>query len=165
MSFSKERKQAEKFLYISNNNDKNLSKVLYILENDNNLGYNLSTHGDIEEISFYPNEKEVLFFPFSSFEIQEINPVNKKGYEYKIQLKYLGKYLEEILNDKNIIMDENKIPDSKFKNQISEFGLIKNEKINIKTLYGYFMEYKKEINWMLINSMTRSNPSVKLYNY
>jgi len=40
------------------------------LEKDNNIGYSLSTHGDIENISFYPKEREVLFFPFSSFEIK-----------------------------------------------------------------------------------------------
>ena len=66
LSFSKEKKLAEKFLNISNDN-KDLSKVLYVLENDNNIGYNSSTHGDIEKISFYPDKKEVLFFPFFSF--------------------------------------------------------------------------------------------------
>ena len=69
LSFSKERNIAEKFLKGPINND-NLNKVLYIVENDSELDYNLATHGDIENISFYPNEKEVLFFPFSSFEIK-----------------------------------------------------------------------------------------------
>ena len=53
-----------------------ISKVLFILEKDDNIGYNLSTHGDIEKISFFPNEKEVLFFPFSSFEIKNIKEIN-----------------------------------------------------------------------------------------
>ena len=78
LSFSKEKKLAEKFLNNSNNN-KDLSKVLYVLENDNTLGYDLSTHGDIEKISFYPNEKEVLFFPFSSFEIKSVNQFYKNS--------------------------------------------------------------------------------------
>ena len=43
-----------------------------INKKDDNIGYNLSTHGDIEKISFIPNEREVLFFPFSSFEIKDI---------------------------------------------------------------------------------------------
>ena len=69
LSFSKDIKQAKKFF---KNTDKNLPKILFILENDKNERYNLSTHGDIEKISCYPNEKEVLFFPFSSFEIKDI---------------------------------------------------------------------------------------------
>ena len=52
LSFSKERGEAELFLDISNNMS-GLSKVLYILEKDEHLGYNLSTHGDIENVSFY----------------------------------------------------------------------------------------------------------------
>ena len=63
------------------------------MEKDDNIGYNLSTHGDIEKISFFPNEREVLFFPFSSFEIKDIKETtlgNDKRYE--IKLLYLGKY-------------------------------------------------------------------------
>ena len=148
LSFSKEEKLAKAFLN-KDNIDNNLSKVLFILEKEDNIGYNLSTHGDIETISCFPKEKEVLFFPFSSFEIKEINDlkINKeKGYE--IKLLYLGKYLEEIENDKNIIIKENKIPDSEFKNQLMEFGLIEKEKIesiNIKTLYNSYKKYEKEI--------------------
>ena len=68
------------------------------------MDYNISTHCNLEDISFYKDEKEVLFFPFSSFEIKEINENitdNRKIYE--IKLLYLGKYLTEIKNDKNII--------------------------------------------------------------
>ena len=88
LSFSKDNKIAENFLKNQKNNNE-LNKVLFILEKDNNIDYNLSTHADIEKISFYPNEKEVLFFPFSSFEIKEIKKVNDR---YEIKLLYLGKY-------------------------------------------------------------------------
>jgi len=118
LSFSKDENEAKKYLEYT---DKNLPKVLFRLINDNNEGYNLSTHGDIEKISYYPNEKEVLFFPFSSFEIkdiQNINIENEKGYE--IILLYLGKYLKDIENDKNITINENKIPDTEFKKQLCE---------------------------------------------
>ena len=150
LSFSKERAIAESFLNDENKN-KNLSKVLYILEKDDNIGYNLSTHADIETISYFPNEKEVLFFPFSSFEIKEIKEINigkEKGYEIKILLLYLGKYLKEIEKNKNIINEENKIPESEFKKQLCEFGLIKEEKIkniNNKILYKEYKKYEKDI--------------------
>ena len=57
------------------NKNKDLFKVLYILEKDDSLDYNLSTHGDIEKLSFFPSEREVLFLPFSSFEIKDIKEI------------------------------------------------------------------------------------------
>ena len=149
LSFTKDKKIAENYLNVQNK-DNNLSKVLFILEKDINIEYNLCTHGDIEKISFFPNEREVLFFPFSSFEIKDIKQI-KKGKEniYEIRLLYLGKYLKDIETDKNIIMNDNKIPDSEFKKQLCETGLIKKEKlqkINTVILYKNYKQYEKEIN-------------------
>ena len=127
LSFSKDKNIAEKFLKGENKN-KYISKVLFILEKDENIGYNLSTHGDIEKISFYPDEKEVLFFPFSSFEIKNIKEVKIKNEKiYEIKLLYLGKYLKDIENDNNLINNDIIIPNSEFKKQIGEFGLIKKD--------------------------------------
>jgi len=150
LSFSKDRKKAEKFLKKENKN-KNVSKVLYILENNGNIDYNLSTHSDIENISFFPDEREVLFFPFSSFEVQEeVKDINKGRGEkkYEIKLLYLGKYSKAFEENKNIINKENKIPDSEFKKQLCESGLIEPEKIKnltIKELYKEYKKYEKEI--------------------
>ena len=148
LSFTKEKKVADYFLGFENK-DKTLSKVLFILEKDDSIGYNLSTHGDIEKISFIPDEKEVLFFPFSSFEIKDIKEIYigiEKG--YLINLLYLGKYLKDIENDRNLVINENIIPDSEFKKQLSEFGLIKEENIeniNTKKLYNSYIKYEKSI--------------------
>ena len=138
LSFTKDIEIANRFL----------SNVLYILEKDDNIDYNLSTHSDIENLSFFKKEKEVLFFPFSSFEIKDINTKLKDNKKiYIIKLLYLGKYIKEIKNDKNIIEIGNKIPDSEFKNQILELGLIKQENIkNTKQLFNYFKKYEEEIN-------------------
>jgi len=146
LSFSKDKNIAEKFLKYENKNN-NLSKVLFILEKDDNLGYNLSTHGDIEKISFFPNEREVLFFPFSSFEIKNIKEINiGKEKVYEINLLYLGKYLKDIENDNNLINNDILIPNSEFKKQIEEFGLIKTENNqSIKNIYNKFREYENEI--------------------
>ena len=85
------------------NNNENISKVLFILEKDKNMGYNLSTHGDIEKISFYPDEREVLFFPFSSFEINGVKEVNLENEKiYEINLSYLSKYLKDIKKDNTL---------------------------------------------------------------
>ena len=110
LSFSKDRVVAKKFLDNEKSNE-NMQKVLFILEKDENLGNNLATHGDIEKISFYPKEKEVLFFPFSAFEIKNLEE-NKNEKRYDINLLYLGKYLKQIENNK---LDETKMPESEFK--------------------------------------------------
>ena len=78
LSFTKEKKISENFLFLTENKNNELSKVLFILENNEDIDYSLSTHADIEKISFYPMEKEVLFFPFSSFEIKEVKQINTK---------------------------------------------------------------------------------------
>ena len=150
LSFSKQKEKAELFLnkgIIGNN----LSRVLFILEKDNKIGYNLATHGDLKDVSIYPNEQEVLFFPFSSFEIKDIKEIkidDEKRYE--IRLLYLGKYLKNIENDKALIEKVNNIlPYSEFKKQLTEAGLIKKEnieKINTKEIYTSYKTYEKEIN-------------------
>ena len=148
LSFSKDKHIAESFLRNVKRNPK-LSKVMFIVEKDKNIGYNLSTHADIENMAIFPGEKEVLFFPFSSFEIKAIKEENIEGEKgYKIQLLYLGKYLKDLENDKSLIINENKLPESEFKTQLKEAGLIKIEKIesiNIKGVHNEYKEYEKEI--------------------
>ena len=155
LSFTKEREVAIRF--ISPNYNNNLTNVLFVLEKDNNIGYNLSTHCDLENLSYFPGEKEVLFFPFSSFEIKDIKEIQLGGEEgYEIRLLYLGKYLKDIENDPNIIMDENSIPDSEFKKQLIDFGLIKKEKMenmNPKQLIKQFKKFENAINNNTINSI------------
>ena len=149
LSFTKDERIAERFLNYELK-DNNFSKVLFILEKDDDIGYNLATHGDIENISFNEYEKEVLFFPFSSFAIKDIKEKNLGKFKrYEIRLLYLGKYLKDIEDDKNIIINEDKIPESEFKKQLTEFGLIKQEKIensNTKTIYEDYKQYEKELN-------------------
>ena len=131
---------------------------MYIVEKDDFIGYNLSTHGDIEKISFFQKEEEVLFFPFSSFEIKEVKEISiggQKGYE--IKLLYLGKYLEKIEKDKKIINKEDKIPESKFKTQLIEFGLIKPEKLKTIKINELFKQYKKYEEYIIINHMKNNS--------
>ena len=146
LSFTKDRGVAECFIS-SNSEKKDLYKVIFILEKDDNMGSDLATHGDIEEVSFLPLEKEVLFFPFSTFKIKDKREVNiGKENGYEIKLSYLGKYFENIKNDKNIITKENKIPDSEFKRQFDEFGFTQQDKIkniNSKKYYIIYIIYMK----------------------
>ena len=141
--FSKEKDVEKYFLNLNENKSKEFSKVLFILENDDNIDYSLSTHVNIEELS-YSNEKKILFFPFSSFEIKNIN-YNKNDDIYEIELLYLGKYIEQIKKD----LTENMIPVSAFKKEIIKFGLIKpeiiNQKYNDKEIIKKYEDYKDNI--------------------
>ena len=47
-------------------------------------------NASIKEFSYYKSESEILFFPFSSFEIKKIEKINEQ--EFVIILNYLGKY-------------------------------------------------------------------------
>ena len=95
LNFFKDRKIAESFFGRMLTNE--YANVIFILEIEKNLDLNLFSLCDIEKYSFYPNEKEVLVFPFSSFEIKDVKEVNFNGRKiYEIRILYLGKYLKEI---------------------------------------------------------------------
>ena len=114
------------------------------------MNSSISSHADIEKLSMFPEEREVLFFPFSSFEIKNIKEVHNNNIDYEIELLYLGKYLKEFKKDKKLIEKENIIPDSEFKKQIVQFGLIKQENVekskNIRQLINKYEQYKDNIN-------------------
>ena len=95
LKFFKDRKIAESFFGRMLTNE--YTDVIFILEIEKNLDFNLFSLCYIEKYSFYPNEKEVLVFPFSSFEIKDVKEVNFNGRKiYEIRILYLGKYLKEI---------------------------------------------------------------------
>ena len=151
--FHKDKKIAEKNIINKTNYNQDLVKVILSIEKEKEKGmdYNLSTHADIEKISFYQSEREVLFLPFSSFEIKKIKETkfnNEKG--YKITLVYLVKYLKELQESNNtkdissiINNDDNIIPDTEFKKQIIQLGLVKPEQIKTtKDLLVKYIKYK-----------------------
>ncbi len=135
LSFSKDERKAKEFIKKANNN---YNPVFFIIQNSNNDNKNLLTHSDIENISFY-KEKEVLFFPFSSFEINKIEDTQINGIKtFIIYLNYLGKYETQLKNVKDI---NQIIPNSSFKNDIIESKIIENANYNPKIIF----EHKKNI--------------------
>ena len=72
------------------------------------------------ELSIYPNEGEVLFFPFSSFIIKGIKEISYKGKKiYEIYLFYLGSDInisDDIKNKNKELIDCFKIDEDKNKN-------------------------------------------------
>ena len=142
-------------LYKKNNRDKNknLIPIFFNLINKENINRSLYSHIKIDNISFYTSEKEILFLPFTSFEILKIIPKeekekdkkktisNKKNVEYyEIELTYLGNYRKELEN----IEKEEKIPDTEYKQSLEESNLIEIKKdITNKNLIDKFNEYEK----------------------
>ena len=101
LSFSETESQAKKFI---GKVDNNFLGVLFILENLNNN--NQESNADIQKFSAYQNEKEILFFPGSSFIIKNIFYLNNQI--VKIILNYNGKFKEKynvIYQDKKRIND------------------------------------------------------------
>ena len=88
LSFSENENEALKFC---GNSDNTKIGCLYILEN-NNINLHES-NANIQHFSKFPNEKEILFFPGSSFIIKSIKEINKNKIE--ITLNYNGKFKEK----------------------------------------------------------------------
>ena len=104
-----------------------------------NLDLNSLSNTSISKYSKFPQEKEVLIFPFSCFEITGVKDNNNELGDYKeIYLKYLGKYGEDIqkqLGDKFL----NKITKSDFALELINFGLIDSK----STFTGKIIKKKK----------------------
>ena len=82
--------------------------VLYEIGEGNEIDEKNASNTNVENISKYYSQKEILFFPFSSFEIIQIEErIYKNENFYHIYLSYLGKYKEK--NDKT-----EKIPETEF---------------------------------------------------
>ena len=163
LSFSKDKDRAINFLKNGNNY---LIPVMFIV-NTINLEEAFSSNAEIEQYSIYDYEKEVLFFPFSSFIVDEkIKTQIIDGIETKIiNLNYLGKYRKEIERKINTL-DENKIKellsrDSKFVKDISSIKLnedkIKQNQIELKKSIQKAVNKVKEKTFITWKTEEKSN--------
>ena len=154
LSFYKSKETAEEFLkYIKES--KTLSSVLYILEKNDNFDENLVSCSDMDKLSIYPNEGEVLFFPFSSFIIKNLTENSFNGKKiYVINLEYLGSNINKTddRNDKNkesidcLKVDENKNKNKNLEkiDQIEELKKQLNEERNKNKKLMYENQNLKE---------------------
>ena len=76
LSFSEDRDVANSFLqkhlFESSGNDELLNIIFILQKNDNFSNESLTTFINLSDIAVYEYEKEVLFLPFSAFEIKNI---------------------------------------------------------------------------------------------
>ena len=83
--------------------------VLFKIDKGKEIDSKNASNADVQDYSFH-DEKEILFFPFSSFEIINVEEKNHNNLKYyQINLNYLGKYVEKVEPLKN-----RKIPKNKF---------------------------------------------------
>ena len=128
LTFYKDMNEAEKYLRFGKN------AILTIINSQKEQ--DLFTHADIEGLSYYPNEREVLFLPFSFFQIEDFNLDEVKKI-YNIKLVYLGKFNKFTPN--KIIIDN-----YAFKNNLMKTCLLEDEKVNsIKIEYVIPIDSKK----------------------
>ena len=122
LSFSKDKNEALKFFNYGNKNA--LFRIIGAQGESN-----LLSQADIEEISCIPSEREVLFFPFCAFGINNFK-YDLENNRYEVELIFLGNY--KGIYDKLIGRPEldNIIPESKFKNFFKKSGLVNENKLN-----------------------------------
>ena len=139
LSFTKAKNVAEYFI-------QNFNKNTLLTIVGSRKEFNLDTHADIEELSFYKNEKEVLFFPFSAFAIEDFM-VDEETKINNIKLTYLGKYIKKFENDKKFNISTDKLPNTRFKELFKKSGLVKEDVIDnmkINDISNKYKEYKSK---------------------
>ena len=108
----------------------NETLVLYIFEkkeDDDELIEENASNATIGEFSFYSGEREILFFPFSCFEITKvIEGKNNRVKYFSIYLNYMGKYKKDIKKDE-------KIPENKFAKAILKSNILEKIEMNKET--------------------------------
>ena len=129
-SFSIDENEAKKFI-------KNVFLILNITEEDHP-----SNCASIKEYSYYQDEKEVLFFPFTCFEIKNIYMNENSNYNI-VELNYLGKY-EILFKDKTPEQLLKLVPSySNFAKETFTFNIIDEEyKLSTKLLKA---KYKNKL--------------------
>ena len=115
-----------------NNNKNNINDykelVLFEIDEGNDIfDKENATNTDISNFSFYPEKKEILFFPFSCFEISEVYKIGESKYDFVyIKMNYLGKYKSKVPKE---IKNWNNIPESNFVSSFFSSSIYVDEEI------------------------------------
>ena len=133
-SFTTNEKVAKSFM---NKQNEDSIKVLFIVK-PNHIEGEFYTNASLKEFSKFSFEDEVVFFPFSCFEVENIEKDRNNKNQVYIFLNYLGRYKSKIeeKKPKNFIFKD--IPINQYGKDIFEFGLIKYK-------FSKFWEVNKEI--------------------
>ena len=88
-----------------------MSNVLFVIKIKKDIDELNASNVDLQNISLFKHEQEILFFPFSIFEVSNI--IEKDNY-YEINLNYLGKYRELFKNEDPITLLKKDLPKTEF---------------------------------------------------
>ena len=105
--YEKTKNEDEIFLYL-------------ILESTNNYMFVKNNAVIKKELSYYKDEDEILFFPFSCFEVKSIE--KKKEKEYTITLNYLDKYTKLFSKEETRTFKE--VPENEFSKLLFNSNII-----------------------------------------
>ena len=120
-------------------------RVLYILQSEEIIDKN-ATNADLTDISFFENEKEILLFPFS---IYEISDVKKEDNYYLIYLNILGKYKRDFdYKSRSELIGS--IHQSKYFKKLQESGLM-SSLTKLEHLVVHFIMIDIFLNYFSIN--------------
>lgn len=120
----------------------------FFFESQNYNNNKQESNADIQKYSAYKNEKEILFFPESSFIIKDINYIDNNE-RVKIILNYNGKFKEKY----NLL----------YGNKIKLKELIKTN-IIIKSNAGKELEFLKDGKYLIIERITYIKKSDRISN-
>ena len=146
LSFTKAQ---EKIKYFLKQTDDNFYGIVFILKNNSTISKKYSSNADIEKLSKFPNEKEVLFFPYTTFCLKNIY---SQKYDNKncvfIELDYLGQYeyiFEQFKTDEQFQYD--------FINSLYFYGYNYNTEVINNNLFPKYENNNKD-----------NNPKIKISN-
>ena len=127
-SFYREERIVNKFKALNSIRNKGVF-IFFILEATNNFRFVKNNAIINEKISYYEKSDEVLFFPFSCFEIKTIEFIaeHNEYREYKITLNYLDRYKD--LYERGNSLFEN-LPINDYSDMVLNSGIINNTIIN-----------------------------------
>ena len=138
LSFSESENIAIEFALHNDYIDiRTMKRVLFILNSKNDKNDLFNTHANIQKVSFIKKEREILFFPFSCFEIIEISEKKINDEEIlQIELNYLSRYDSILKNAETLskINLDNIIENSIFKKEISKTDFIEKKELKDITI-------------------------------
>ena len=141
LSFSEKMGIAYDFFRIQPSKKDDLLNIIFILnKNENYSNESLQTFINLSFLSPLQSEKEILFLPFSAFEIQNINEkVSNNITYYEIELDYLDKYTDKLKS----LQNNNIIKKNIFGKEIVDIGIVEKTKIEKKTNNDIIENFEK----------------------
>ena len=121
LSFSEAKNRALRF---SKSGDEDNYSILFIIEEIKDKNKTHISNADIQSFSKMPQEKEIIVFPFTCFEILKIIKSSEDKIDFEVHLKYLENY-SDFIEEKfgNNFFD--KIQISKYSEELMSSGVIK----------------------------------------